>query len=339
MSEKRYINNYPALSHVKGLAFRHFAGEEDYQIICDLWNEIRKFNLTEWVSTVEDTKQDEKWRKHFDINQQQIIVEMHGEPIGYFSWHWDMDKFDHQYNLHVGVDLMEEYWNTPIPQIMMEYQEEKAVAMTDHLTDLPRVLRTWCKKKAATMVDFYTSQGYSPSRYFFKLSRPIDKPVGEYPMPEGLEIRKAIPDHYRKIWDANQDAFRDHWGFTEPTEEMFESWKKEERWFQPHLWKVAWDGDEVAGLVGNFVDKVENEEFNRKRAYTEDISVGRKWRKRGLAKALLAESICMFQEMGEFDETTLSVDADNPSGALNLYTNMGYVEDLAQTSMVMSKKI
>jgi ribosomal protein S18 acetylase RimI-like enzyme len=339
MSEKKYIADYPALAQVKGLAFRHFAGEKDYQLICDLWNEIRKFYGVEWVSTVEDTKKDEEWRKNFDIREQHIFVEMNGEPIGYFSWSWDIDEFDHLYNLQAGIDLLEEYWNSPIPQIMMQYQEEKVIAMTENLTDMPRVIRVWCKKKAAVIHEFYRSRGYSPSRYFFKLSRPIDKPVGEYPMPEGLEIREAKPEHYRKIWDANHAAFRDHWGFSEPTEEMFIAWQQEKRWFQPHLWKIAWDGDEVAGMVGNYVDEVENKEFNRKRAYTEEISVGRKWRKRGLAKALLAESIRMFQAMGEFDETTLSVDADNPNGALKLYTDMGYEEDLAQTSMVMRKKI
>ncbi len=114
------------------------------------------------------------------------------------------------------------------------------------------------------------------------------------------------------IWDANQAAFKDHWGYSEPTEDMYKVWQEEKRWFQPQLWKIAWDGGEVAGQVGNYVDEVENKTLNRKRAYTEEISVGRKWRKRGLAKALIAESIRMFQEMGKFTETTLGVDADNP---------------------------
>jgi len=339
MSEKRYVNDCPALAQVEGLAFRHFAGKEDYQIMHELWDKIRKFYKSEWVSTVEDIEKDQQWRKNFDINEQLIFVELNGKPIGSFSWNWSHDEYANHYSLNTDTDLMEEYWDTPIPTLMMNYQEAKVIAMTDHLTEKPRVIRTWCKKICTTLSEFYGSRGYAPSRYFFELSRPIGEPVGDYPMPEGLEIRKVKPEHYRKIWDANHAAFKDHWGYSEPTEKMFKTWQEEKRWFQPHVWKIAWDGDEVAGQVGNYVDAVENKEFNRKRAYTEEISVGRKWRGRGLAKALIAESIRMFQKMGQFTETTLGVDADNPSGALKLYTSMGYIENEAQTSMVMSKKI
>ena len=338
VTEKQTID-YAPLAQVEGLTFRYFANEEDYQILTDNWNTIREFYGEDWVTTLEDTKSEEKWRKNYDIKQQMVIVELNGKPIGNFSWSWSKDEFDNQYNLHTGIDLMKEYWDTPIPTLMMDFQEEKVKAMTEHLTDLPRVMRTGCKKKVSTLANFYAGRGYTPSRYFFKMSRPIDKPVGDYPMPAGLEIREAKPENYRKIWDANHEAFKDHWGYSEPTEQQYEAWIAEKRWFQPHLWKIAWDGDEIAGQVGNFVDDVENKAHNRRRAYTEEISVGRKWRGRGLAKALIAASIRMFQEMNQFDETTLGVDADNPSGALQLYTSMGYEEDEAQTSMVMSKTI
>jgi len=338
-NKKRYIEHH-SLEQLPGLAFRYFAGKEDYQILYDLWEKVRKFYKSEWVTTPEGIEQDQQWRKNFDVNQQHIIVELDGKPIGDFSWDWSHDKYDDIYKLGAGgITLLEKYWDTPIPTLMMNFQEEKVVSMTEHLTDKPRVLRAWCRKVNPVQPDFYGSRGYEPSRYFFVLSRPIEEPIGDYPIPEGLEIREAKPEHYRTIWDANHAAFKDHWGYEEPTEAMFKTWQVEKRYFQPHLWKIAWDGDEVAGQVGNYVDEVENKELNRKRAYTEEISVGRKWRGRGLAKALIAASIHMFQDMGKFTETTLGVDADNPSGALKLYTSMGYIEDHAQTSMVMSKKI
>ena len=56
---------------------------------------------------------------------------------------------------------------------------------------------------------------------------------------------------------------------------------------------------------------------------TIDIFVRRPWRRRGLARSLLAQSIGMFQEMG-MEETALGVDTLNPSGALNLYESVGY---------------
>jgi len=88
---------------------------------------------------------------------------------------------------------------------------------------------------------------------------------------------------------------------------------------------VAWAGDQIAGMVQNFVSAAENAEYNRKRGYTEGISVRRPWRKLGLARALLVQSIAMFREMG-MEETALGVDAENLSGALKLYQGVGYQE-------------
>jgi hypothetical protein len=64
--------------------------------------------------------------------------------------------------------------------------------------------------------------------------------------------------------DAATEAFRDHWGFTEQTKEDYQSFIQS-RFFQPHLWQVAWDGDEVVGSVQNYIDDLENKEFCRKR--------------------------------------------------------------------------
>ena len=95
--------------------------------------------------------------------------------------------------------------------------------------------------------------------------------------------------------------------------------------FQPQLWKIAWDGEQAVGNVLNFVLHQENENFKRKRGYTEGISVRRPWRRKGIARALLTESIKMFQEMG-MEETCLGVDTENPRGALELYQSVGYQE-------------
>ena len=86
---------------------------------------------------------------------------------------------------------------------------------------------------------------------------------------------------------------------------------------------MAWEGDQVAGAVQNFVNKEENEEYNRKRGYTEGIFVRRPWRKRGLARSLIVQSMKMFKEMG-MTETALGVDAENTSGALRVYESCGY---------------
>ena len=141
-------------------------------------------------------------------------------------------------------------------------------------------------------------------------------------MPDGLEVRPVEKNHIRTIFNASNEAFRDHWGYREFSWEEFQGWMNDPT-FTPELWKIAWDRDRVAGVVMNIFNQKENEEYQRLRGYTENISVGRPWRRRGLAKSLIVQSMQMFKEMG-FTETALGVDAENTSGALNLYISLGY---------------
>ena len=134
---------------------------------------------------------------------------------------------------------------------------------------------------------------------------------------------RCSEDHYRLIWDAQSEAFIDHWGPTESTEEDYQRWLSDPVTFDPKIWKVAWDGDQVAGMVLNFVSEKENQEYQRKRGYTEFISVRHPWRRLGLARSLLVQSIEMFREIG-VEETVLGVDTQNPNHALNLYESVGY---------------
>jgi len=158
--------------------------------------------------------------------------------------------------------------------------------------------------------------------YGAEMVRPDLDHLPESPLPAGLVVRTARREEYRKVFEADTEAFQDHWGFIPPAEEDFERWLGEPT-TDPDLWQVAWDGDQVAGNVLNFINEKENLEYNRKRGYTEGISVRRPWRRRGLARALLTRSLQMFKDMG-MQEAALGVDSQNLNGALNLYESVGF---------------
>ena len=106
-------------------------------------------------------------------------------------------------------------------------------------------------------------------------------------MPEGIELRPVTPDQHRPIFDADDEAFRDHFEHRAATEQDFVA-----TFSQPDidtsLWKVGWDGDQVAGSVQTWIWKEENETLGAKRAWLESVSTRRQWRRRGLARALIA---------------------------------------------------
>ena len=89
------------------------------------------------------------------------------------------------------------------------------------------------------------------------------------------------------------------------------------------LWVVAWDGDAIAGVIQNWIWTDENERLGVKRGWLEKISVRRRWRRRGLARAMTAESFRRLRAAGMTD-AMLGVDTENPTGALGLYESFGF---------------
>jgi ribosomal protein S18 acetylase RimI-like enzyme len=76
-------------------------------------------------------------------------------------------------------------------------------------------------------------------------------------------------------------------------------------------------------MVLSFIDEQQNAEYNRKRGWTENICVRRPWRKRGLARSLIVQSLWAIKERG-MTEAALGVDTENPNGALRLYESVGF---------------
>lgn len=165
--------------------------------------------------------------------------------------------------------------------------------------------------------------GYAVIRYGFAMVRPNLDNLPPTDLPPGLEVRPATRETAMQILRATDEAFRDHWGFADQTDEDREAWIAHPVMGQLDVWQVAWDGDEVAGGVLGFINGPENEALGRKRGYTEVIFTRRPWRGRGLASALIGRNLRLLAERG-MAEAALSVDAENLTGALRLYEKMGF---------------
>ena len=142
----------------------------------------------------------------------------------------------------------------------------------------------------------------------------------------GTTITGRFYDMWGEVYCSQlctEEAYADHWGYAPRGEVDYSRWRTS-RLFQPDLWKIAWDGDQVAGLVLNSVDEQRNDWNGVRRGYTRYVFVRHPWRRRGVARWLLTESIRMFSEMG-MEETYLGVDTESPSGAHILYESLGYV--------------
>jgi mycothiol synthase len=166
------------------------------------------------------------------------------------------------------------------------------------------------------------SLGLEPIRWFFLMRRPTLDDVPDALLPDGLEFRPVTPDQHRAIFEAEVEAFRDHWSSREKTDEDLERTLKREE-LDTDLWVVAWDGDEIAGVVQTWVWAEENETLGVERGWLEHISVRRPWRRQGLGRAITAEALRRLAA-AELTEACLGVDAENPTGALGLYEGLGF---------------
>ena len=196
-------------------------------------------------------------------------------------------------------------------------------------TDRPLVHGAFSWDGEAVYSGLLLERGYRPVRTSFEMVRPTLDDIPDLALPPGIELRPVLPEHYRSIFDADVEAFAEHWGWTDASDASYARFLGDPT-FQPELWTIAWDGDQIAGQVRAYIVDEENERLGVRRGWTENISVRKPWRGRGIAKALIAESLRRQRDRG-MTESALTVDALNETGALQLNRSMGFAVTSSQT--------
>jgi mycothiol synthase len=314
----------PDAPAIAGLVFRHFRGDDDFSAMAEIITASTEEDQLELAETADDIARDYRHLTNSNPAKDMLFAEVDGEAIGYSRMFWQ--QVDDGPRLYFQFAYLKPAWRGKgVRRAMLRHCERhnRAIA-ADHDVACPKVLDAYAGDTETDWVRVLEEEGFKPIRFSFQLVRENLDGIPDLPLPDGLDVREAQPAAHRKIFDAAREAFRDHWGFSadEWNDETLKSWMESDTW-QPHLWQVAWDGDEVAGMVLNYIDEKQNRKFGRKRGYTETICVRRPWRRRGLARALIARSLRVHKTQG-MTETALGVDAENPNGALQLYQSMGY---------------
>lgn len=309
-----------------GLRFRHFRGERDYPLMVAAIAASAEADQNERADTVEDLANAYAHLTNCDPYEDMIFAELNGEVIGYSRGWWQAEPDGGPY-LYCFVGFLVPAWRRKgIGRAMLHWMEARMRQVASaHPADRSRVFQGFVSDTEVGLSAMLEREGYKPIRYMHNMIRPNLDDIPDFPMPEGLEVRPALPEQYRAIWEAGVEAFRDHWGFVQPGEEEYQAWLNNTNFFQPDLWQIAWDiaTDQVAGQVGTYINHAENAKYGRKRGYTESISVRRPWRRRGLARALIAHSL-RAQKAEGMTESALGVDSENLSGATRVYEDCGF---------------
>lgn len=156
--------------------------------------------------------------------------------------------------------------------------------------------------------------GYEPVRGVYIMETELDKAPPPPAWPAGISVHAFVPGRAEwAVHEAVEDAFRDLWGRPRNT---FESFVREtdKPSFDPSLWFLARDGEEVCGVA---LCKVLGDE-----GWVDVVGVRRPWRNRGLGLALLRHAFAEYHRRG-VRKVGLSVDAESVTGAPRLYGRAG----------------
>ncbi|HKI55142.1 MAG TPA: GNAT family N-acetyltransferase [Anaerolineales bacterium] len=250
-----------------------------------------------------------------------VVFAPNGEMVGYIEvwttskppvhpWIWGRVHPDYE-GLGIGT------W-------LMHWAEKRALRVLDNIPeDLRLAPRTGIQSVATGSMELFEDMGYKQIRSSYRMKIEMDAPVPEPEWPEGITLKPYNPEtDAEAVYRADTEAFRDHFGFIEqPFEEGFKNFMHNMTQFEgfdPTLWFIAMDGNEIAGVC-----------LCRPRAYDDlelgfvaTLAVRRPWRKRGLGLALLRHSFNEFYQRGN-RKVGLGVDAENLTGALRLYEKAG----------------
>ncbi len=303
---------------------RPFRGPEDYAPFAEIGQRCNVADGVEYFETAADIANEYEHLVNCDPVHDISVAEVEGVPVAYQRTTWKVEPDGtHLYWVYGCVDPA--WQRRGLGRALLERGERRLRAVAaSHPAEAPKFFTVYTPRQRIGKVALFESAGYRAARHFHHMERPNLDDLPQAPLPGGLELRPVQKPLLRAIWDANEEAFQDSWGFTPQGEAAFEGWRD-----APHhdysLWQVAWDTatNEVAGVATNVINPALNDQIGRRLGTVEELSVRRPWRNRGVGRALLAASLQAFRARG-MNAAAIGVDSENDTGAPHLYASVGF---------------
>lgn len=237
------------------------------------------------------------------------VWDSHQPPVQ--PWFWFRIHPDYERDEAIGDQLMA--WAE-------EHAQHISAAAPEHLRLALRSSIVNSYDAGRALLERY---GMTTIRHFWQMEIELDKPLPAPQWPAAVTLRPFDPARdSRTVYQAIQEAFRDHWGHIEASEEEgFQQWCHftiESDDFDPSIWFVAMEGEEIAGVS---LCRPRSDEDERM-GWLSQLGVRRPWRAHGLGLALLHHTFGEFQRRGQA-RVGLRVDASSLTGATRLYERAG----------------
>lgn len=208
------------------------------------------------------------------------------------------------------------------PEIIAWAEERIREAATEH--GVVARLRTATRDTDAARAALLEAHDFTPVRHFFRMARPLDRPIPEPQFPPGFTLRHLAGEHEAEAWVAMfNESFIDHWNHHPMTVEEFRYARALPHYqAEQDLIAIAPDGT-FAAFCYCLIDSTENARTGRNEGWIRVLGTRRSFRRIGLGRAMLLAGLHRLKADGA-ETAVLGVDAANPTGALRLYEEAGF---------------
>lgn len=305
----------------EGFAVRR-ASADDTQAIAELINAVTVAEVGRpWTSTEE--VRDQLTMPGRDPALAPVVVV---EPGGAIVGHLELELSSEPLEIHVLAFVHPRLWGRGLSAFLVRRAEEIARGRAVPAgPGIPVFVSRFTANRPAARL--FAALGYERARTFWVMQIRFGEPPPDPVVPDGIVIRTFRPGlDDAATHAALAEAFVDHWGGAFPS---FDEWRHREirgegSGFDPTLWFLANEGEEVAGAACCRASSPRSAET----AQVSEVAVRRPWRRRGVALALLHTAFAEFHRRG-IRAAELAVDAQNPTGATALYERAGMTEALS----------
>ena len=253
-----------------------------------------------------------------------VVTTQSGELIGYTG----VATTSRGVMLDVHTVVRLSYQNQqPILAYLYDFAEERTQALLAHDPALPRQLYTWSTAPATKLL--LEQRGYSVE----SSASQMEIIFNSAPMPtqflQDITIRPFIKgQEEHAVYNVIAEAFPDIDGKPySPFEEWYKNVFERSTTFDPAMLYIAFTDNQI---VGTTICRVYPEDAI---GYIWQVAVRRPWRKHGIAKQLLLTAFNEYYRRGMY-RIELDVNTDNPTGALQLYANVGMTKRIQVDKMV-----
>lgn len=201
---------------------------------------------------------------------------------------------------------------------------------------LPVSVQVDATERQLDVVGLAQRSGFEPVRHFHEVARPAAAALPVCPPVAGLDLVPWSTELDEAARLAHVESFADHWGSEPRTRDEWSQWYTGHRSFRPDLSRLAVDpvSGEVACLV-LCAAYPQDWATAPVEAWVNTVGTRRAWRGKGVARWVLADVLGRISSAADgFERAILGVDAENPTGALRLYRDLGFVDDVRQVTLL-----